>query len=257
MQYVRMALFVILGFIFAVPARADERSRELVGAMIEAHGGMRRWSSSPSVSFEDHWMLPGGFGYGMQVVVEQGRRRSYAAIVGTEAMLGWDGEKTWAHHWSLPAPPRFMAQLNYYFLNLPWLTRDPGVVLRHEGLRRLARDTTEYEAVRMTFEPGTGDTPNDYYVLYIHPESHLLKACEYIVTYRALLPEGVEHTPPHVLVYEEYETVNELKVPTKFTIYKGESVYAECKIRNWSFDKPFDASRVEMPDGAVVDESQP
>jgi hypothetical protein len=109
----------------------------------------------------------------------------------------------------------------------------------------------------MTFEPGTGDTPDDYYLLYIHPETHRLAATEYTVTYTSLLPEGMDSTPVHLLVYDEWSEVDGLLVPTAYTIYEGEAVYASNVIRDWSFDEPFDASRMEMPDGAVVDESQP
>ena len=43
--------------------------------------------------------------------------------------LAWDGRRAWSENWNAPYPPRFMALLNYYFLNLPWLTSDPGVIL--------------------------------------------------------------------------------------------------------------------------------
>ena len=108
----------------------------------------------------------------------------------------------------------------------------------------------------MTYEAGVGDTPEDYYVLFINPDTYMLHACEYVVTYPGLVPEGEKSTPPHILVYEGYETVDGLEVPTSFTVYEtDQSVYASCKITNWSFTKPFDPASVEMPEGAVVDES--
>lgn len=122
---------------------------------------------------------------------------------------------------------------------------------------RLWDDPTEYVTVRMTFEAGIGDTPDDYYVLYIHPTSKQLKACRYIVTYTEILPEGVESTPEHTFVYDELERVDGLMVPTRCSIYElDQTPYASIEVGGWSFRKPFDASRMSMPEGAVIDTSE-
>jgi len=81
---------------------------------------------------------------------------------------------------------------------------------------------------------------------------------EYIVTYASIFPSRVAATPSRILVYEEITTVDGLVVPTRYSIYeKNHSLYAACKIRDWSFNKPFDAARMTMPAGAVIDISSP
>lgn len=252
-------LLLVASLGVAGPATASPTAEEVVDAMIEAHGGMARWAAAPTVSFEDEFR-PGEAEAGQpsRVTVEQGSRRAYIDFPGTDTRIAWDGERAWSENWPGPYPPRFLALLNYHFLNLPWLAKDPGVVLGAPGHARLPDDPTEYVTVKITYEPGVGDTPDDYYVLYVDPETHRLKATEYIVTYRALLPEGVEATEPHVLVYDEFATVDGLVVPTHYTIYKQDgSVYGTSAIRDWSFERPFDASRMTMPEGAVLDESTP
>lgn len=243
----------------AAAAAAPGSAAAVVDAMIAAHGGMEAWTNAPTVSFTDTWYMGGSTkGESSRVMVEQGSRRATIDRVGEAGSMAWDGETAWSVDWTSPTPPRFLALLNYYFLNLPWLVKDPGVVLGEPGTGTLWDDPAEYTTVRVTYEPGTGDTPDDYYVLFIDPETHRLAGCEYIVTYAELLPPGVEHTPPHILLYEEYETVNGLLVPTRFTIYEEDhSGYARCDVTDWSFDKPFDASRMEMPAGAKVDTSRP
>jgi len=243
-------------------ARSAEPSsaagREAVLAMAEAHGGLNRWSATPTVGFEDEFAVGGQPPRVSRAMVEQGRRRAYIDFPGSGARLAWDGERAWSENWNSPVPPRFLALLNYYFLNLPWLALDRGVRLGEPGTARLWQDPREYVTVKMTFEKGVGDTPRDYYLLYIEPATNRLKACEYIVTYRALLPPGVEASPPHVLVYDEWHTVSGLLVPTKYTIYdKDHSVYGSCRVRKWSFSKPFDETRMRMPEGAVRDTSTP
>jgi Family of unknown function (DUF6503) len=232
---------------------------DVIAAMISAHGGMEKWRSAPTVSFEDHFKQSGAPNPMIsQVTVEQGRRRAYLDFPELKSRIVWDGKQAWSENWNAPIPPRFLALLNYYFLNLPWLAMDAGVNLGNPGKGKLWNDRTEYITVKMTFNAGVGDTPNDYYLLYIDPKSNRLKACEYIATYASILPPGAKASPPHVLVYETTATVEGLVVPTRYTIHdKNHSTIASCEIRNWSFKKPFDATRLTKPPGAVIDNSSP
>lgn len=249
-----------LAALVATPAEAGAAmsAGEIVDATIAAHGGMDRWAAAPTVSFEDEFTFAGVEETGVsRVTVEQGPRRSYLDT-GSGEKLSWDGEKAWSQNWQGPYPPRFFALLNYHFLNLPWLAKDPGVHLGEPGTARLWDDPTDDLTVKITYGEGVGDTPGDYYVLYVHPETHRLAATEYIVTYRAILPEGVTATPPHILVYDDFATVDGLVVPTAYSIYETDKTpYASCEIRDWSFEKPFDTSRMVMPEDAVLDESTP
>lgn len=253
-----LAIIALAISAFAAPPAGAGGAEEIIDAMIEAHGGLEAWAAAPTVSFEDHFKPGGEGGAPSRVTVEQGRRRAYIDWPGSETRLAWDGERAWSENWGAPYPPRFLALLNYHFLNLPWLARDPGVILGDPGSGKLWDDPIDYVTIRLTYGEGVGDTPKDYYLLYIHPETHQLRACEYIVTYRALLPEGVESTDPHILVYDDYATVDGLVVPTHYTIYETDhSVYGTCGIADWSFSRPFDLSRMEKPEGATLDESEP
>lgn len=240
----------------AAPAPPAVRGPQIVQEMIAAHGGMQAWQSAATVSFEDEFVIPHLLSQVSRVVVEQSRRRSYIDT-SEGASLCWDGTRAWSRGWHSPVPPRFLALLNFYFLDMPWLTQDPGVKLGVPGVGSLANDATEYVTVLMTFEPGTGDTPHDYYRLYIDPSTKRLKAFGYVVTYKSVLPPGVASSPEHILVYDEMASVGSLLVPTRYTIYEGSAVYATCTVRNWAFDKPFDASRMTMPAEAVLDTSTP
>lgn len=249
-----IGLFSILTQSKAVPAQTGQ---EVVAKMVEAHGGITKWRSAPTASFEDHFRPVGAPSASVsRVTVEQDSRRAYLDFPGANARIAWDGKQAWSENWQGPYPPRFLALLNYYFLNLPWLTMDPGVNLELLGTAKLWEYPVKYVTVKVTYDPGVGDTPDDYYILYVDPQSHLLKACEYVVTYASLLPSGVEATPPHILVYETFATVDGLVVPTRYSIFeKDHKLYAVCEIRDWSFQKPFDASRMIVSPNAVVDPS--
>jgi hypothetical protein len=256
------AFFVVVLISLATPfplVAQTKTSRDVVAAMITAHGGMEKWRSAPTVSFEDHCKQTGApQPMVSQVTVEQGRRRAYLDFPELKARITWDGKEAWSENWKVPVPPRFLASLNYYFLNLPWLAMDRGVKLGNPGKRKLWNDSTEYITVKMTFDAGVGDTPEDYYLLYIDPKSNRLKASEYIVTYASILPPGTKATPANTAIFEDFGTVEGLVVPTRYTIYdNNHSVIVTCEIRNWSFKKPFDAARMTKPPGAVIDNSSP
>ena len=125
-----------------------EPGREVVARMIEAHGGLEKWRSAPTVSFEAALLPPGADAPLVhRVTVEQGARRAYLDFPGMNAKISWDGEKAWSENWKGPFPPRFFALLSYYFMNLPWLAADPGVGLSEPGTARLWDDPTEYITV--------------------------------------------------------------------------------------------------------------
>lgn len=250
-------LVALTTVLVAAPAAHAQTGAEICARMVEAHGGMDPWQAAATIRFQDQWTRPQESPVG-HTVVDADTRRATIDFPDADMSLAWDGERAWSTNWKMPMPPRFLALLNFYFVCLPWLTQDPGVILGDPGKAHLWDDPTEYITVRMTFGEGVGDTPDDYYLLYIDPVSHRLAGCEYIVTYAALLPEGVDHTPPHILLFTDWTTVNGLTVPTAYTIHnEDQSVYAACEIRDWSFDEPFDESRMTMPENAVVDTSSP
>jgi hypothetical protein len=253
-----MILSLIISFYNRLCASPEKRSPEIIAAMISAHGGMEKWKSAPTVSFEDQFLQAGApKPMSSHVTVEQGRRRAYLDFPESNARIAWNGKEAWSENWKAPIPPRFLALLNYYFLNLPWLSSDPGVHLSEPGKAKLWDDPAEYTTVKMTFGAGVGDTPDDYYILYIDPKNHRLKACEYIATYAAVVPPGSKPTP-HILVYENFATIGGLLVPTRYSIYeKNHKLIASCEIRNWSFEKPFDSGRMTKSASAVVDTSKP
>jgi hypothetical protein len=65
-------------------------------------------------------------------------------------------------------------------------------------------------------------------------------------------------SPPNLLLYEEHATVNGLVVPTRYDMFRKEGApFASVRLRDWSFSKAFDVTRLQMPTGGVVDESRP
>ena len=247
------------------PRYASPATRSAVLAMVEAHGDLERWRSARTVSFtrrtvfaanpDAPWLL--------QETIEQGSRRLYQHWPLDDVQLASDGETVWTVGWRLPFPPRFVAQIGFYFLNLPWITQDDGVILGEVGQGTPPGSETAHLTVPMSFAEGIGDTPLDRYVLFIDPETSRLAAVEYHVSYGAMLdaaflPPAIRTMGPFVHVNEEFARVDGFVVPVAYSVYSGTGARSMTgEVSNWSFTKGFDATRLEPPADAVIDTSNP
>lgn len=126
--------------------------------------------------------------------------------------LVFDGEHAWSIASGEQAFPmtRFHLLTWPYFLAAPWKLSDPGTLMSPIDERPLQGE--RLPSARMTFVPGTGDTPDDWYVVFADPETNALRALAYIVTYGQSLEQANEE--PHVATYEEYSQVGGLMVPS-------------------------------------------
>lgn len=89
-----------------------------------------------------------------------------------------------------------------YWLLAPLKVLDPGVKLSHEGNKEV--DGTSCEALRLSFEQ-VGLTPSDQYVLYIDPQTKLVRAWDYIA----------KDGPQMRGTWENYQTFGGLKLATE------------------------------------------
>ena len=264
---------LLLGLIaMLAPAAYAQRpaaAQELARRVIAAHGGMAKWKAAPTVRFT-HVMFQPGLPEGENPwwihveTVEQGSRRTYQDWPLDDAQIANDGKIVWSTNWDKGNPPRFMSGLTYYFLNLPWLTQDSGVKLSGPGKGKLPDSEKEYLTLRMTYEGEAGDTPDDYYVLYIDPETYLMAGTEYVVTYATMLdlfklPPEVKFIGPLFHIFDDYATVDGLTLPSRYHTHgpPAGKVYGEHTVLDISFRDRFDESRLEMPAGAVIDDSDP
>lgn len=104
-----------------------------------------------------------------------------------------------------------------YWLLAPLKVLDPGVKLKHEGNKEIAG--TSCEVLRLSFEQ-VGLTPSDQYVLYIDPQTKLVRAWDYIAK---------EGAPMHG-TWEKYETFEGLKLATEHS-FEGKMIrFAEIEV---------------------------
>lgn len=259
------------GWVAERMAEAEKRLGQSEGGRIvwdaiEAHGGLGPWLEAGTVAFEFDYQPLGEPARRMHTEnrVDLWRSRAWQKELGegADATLGFDGKTAWIVPGpdAFPAPARFWATTPYYFVGIPWVLADPGT--RFDRLDDTELNGETYRLVKVSYEQDTGDTPDDYYIVYVHPESKRVDAIRYVVSYPAFFPDG-GHSPEKLMRYLDHRQVGGLRVAHRYETYafdvasgeRGEKV-TEVDVRRVRFGERWPADLFAPPEGAHIDESQ-
>ena len=195
----------------------------LVAKAIAAHGGLEAWLRRGTIAFTFDYQPLGQPQRRMHTrsIVDLWRSRAMQTELGegADARLGWDGRQAWIvpDAKAFPIGPRFWATTPYYFVGMPFVLADPGVRFEQLGNRML--DGKPHVAVKATFAPGTGDSPDDYYVVYLDPATSQMRALGYIVAYPGFFKPG-QHSPEKLMRYTEFASVDGLQFAHRLDTFK-------------------------------------
>jgi hypothetical protein len=110
---------------------------------------------------------------------------------------------------------RFDAYTWEYFFLFPYKLSDPGTIWNAYSNKE--KDSIKYLTEKLTFTSGTGDAPDDWYVVYADKTTHLLEKAAYIVTLNGG-KEAAEKNP-HAIQYLEYTKVEGIPIATKWVFW--------------------------------------
>lgn len=227
---------------------------------IEAHGGLSRWFANGPISFHfDYQPLDGGTRRNSYQTIDQWSVRAVHEVAADRTMkYGWDGAQAWffPDTADVGVNPRFWSTTPFYFVGLPFVLADEGVIL--EEMEPTEYKGVTYELLRASYEDGVGDAPDDFYVIYIHPKTRKMGALRYIVSYPGFFPDG-GHLPEKFMEILGHEKVNGMTVPTGFNTHwfkDGEVAEHITKIdvTEYSFQPGLERSYFQMPAGAKIQE---
>lgn len=102
------------------------------------------------------------------------------------------------------AGARFAAYTWSYFFLFPYKLSDPGT--NWSNGTKVTLNNTAYNSQKLIFGEGVGDAPDDWYITYSDPETHLMKVAAYIVTAGGSTVEEAEEDP-HAISYHDYKVV--------------------------------------------------
>jgi hypothetical protein len=223
----------------------------------ETHGGLPIWRSFRWVEYDLDWRAPEG----RRIERQTFDLRSRDGLVKAENyMIGASGGEVWVHPNTEPfggIPPRFYLWTTFYFFGMPFVFADEGARQEPLGVKNVGG--VEYDAVKITFAPGTGDTPDDFYVAYLERPNAQLKIVTYVVTY-PMFRKGrpIEELEQHAVVFDEWQTAFGLSVPkrARFFAWKNDQIdgepvaIAEFSGVRFSGQEP-ERDRFKPPEGAV------
>lgn len=233
---------------------------KIVWDAMEAHGGLSRWFANGPISFHfDYQPLDGGEPRNTYQVVDtwRSRARHFSAIDSTQ-QFGWDGKKAWikAKDSTVFAyNTRFWSLTPYFFMGQPFVLEGEGTNL--ELLDQVNFKDNLYHVVKVTFDSGTGDAPDDYYVLHFNTRSRKLEVIRYIVSYPGYFEKG-EHLPEKFMELSGEQTVDGITFPENYKTYwlneknaPGEHI-TDIELSEIEFLPKLKTSYIDVPNDAKV-----
>lgn len=126
-----------------------------------------------------------------------------------------------------------------YFLGLPYKLNDQGTIWSDFNKNKWGKE--KLMTGKLTFASGTGDAPDDWYVIYKNTETNVLEGAAYIVTFG----KGKEKAEkePHAIKYNQFKQVNSVSIATNWTFHMWslkngyEEQIGEAKLSNIKFIK--------------------
>lgn len=249
-----------------VPEYASLETKEVILKMIDAHGGMKKWATAKTFSFQNvmYSQSLGAVPFWISnVTVDKATLRVYQDWPLHQSIMAHNGKETWSVEWRVGNPPKFEALFFYYFLNLPWLTQDENVKLGEVSKIKHNAFDHEVYVVEMGFKTApVGKTIKDSYKLFIDSETYLLVGYEYSIGYGKMLdnfqlPASTEVFGPMFRINQNFTEVDGLLYPNIMQTGNTDQtrVYGNHAIINYSLTNSFDEKRMKKPANAVIDNS--
>lgn len=175
-----------------------------ISKVFDAHGGYDTWSSLKQLSYES--------GNSKTMVDLQSR---YTRIESENQTVGFDGEKVWVN------PPnenadrqRMRYNLMFYFYAFPFVVGDPGI--NYEELEQKEIKGKAYNAVKISYDAGVGDSPKDNYIILSDPQTNKMEWLMYTATF------GSEESSDryNLIQYEGWQNYNGVVLPGKLQWYQ-------------------------------------
>ena len=227
--------------------KVKSRFPEAFEKSLAAHGGLERFKQFRSLEYKlENWPFSQKSPLTDLQRVDLKNRK--VLIEGKDYRLGYNGDEVWVENpKALGTPAEFYYATPYYFSLVPFVFADPGTRFEDLGIVRVGDQN--YYSIKVTYESGTGDTPEDYYKLYLDPESFTVRMMTYIVSFPAFRQgKAVSELEPHVIAYKDFQEVGGLKMPHEFEFYnwdeetqdleelpRGGAKFSEIKLRETAF----------------------
>jgi len=195
---------------------------KIVWQGMEAHGGLHKWYQNGPISFRFNYQpLDGGTPRDTYQAIDTWRSKArHYHVNDSTSQYGWDGNDAWViakDSTIFPYNTRFWSLTPYFFAAQPFVLDGNGVNL--ELLPQKTHNQRTQDVIKVTFDAGTGDAPNDYYVLYFDSVTHKLSVIRYIVSYPGYFKDG-GHLPEKLMELSGEQLANGILFPKKYNPHR-------------------------------------
>jgi hypothetical protein len=213
-----------------------------ITAVFDAHGGFDTWASLKSLSYK----------MGGSTTLTELQNR-YTRIDSEDQTVGFDGENVWVYPASENADrQRMRYNLMFYFYAFPFVVGDPGV--NYEVLPPIDLAGEQYNQVKVSYDAGVGDAPNDSYIICSNPETNQMEWLLYTATFG-----GAPKETYSLIRYEDWKTYDGVLLPGKLQWYTyKEGVVGDPRGEGRTFENVIVSTEYPsmdnftMPEGASI-----
>lgn len=205
----------------------EVNGRSLVMKSIEAHGGTEKWYGSGQLQFRWTYHMTDRGPEAIVDTVQTVDPKTLAVkheVVGKDITFGLNNGVDWIRpkDSEFTPHPRFWALTPTYFLGIPFVFNDENANFE------VLSDTMEFEGkkytqVKVSYNQEAGDSPDDYYVLLIDPETKVTRGAYYTVTSNLL--DRDQPSPPKFISLDDLQDVGGVKLAgghRTFSMEEGE-----------------------------------
>jgi len=221
---------------------------ENITKVFDAHGGIDTWSDMQSLVFT--MKKPNG-----DEITTTDLKNRTSLIEMPKHTIGFNGEAVWLKlKDTIPykGNAKFYYNLMFYFYAMPFVLADDGIM--YEDVKPLEFDGVSYPGIKIAYESGVGESPEDEYILYYNPETYKMEWLGYTVTYFS----KEKSKEFHFIKYSNWQRVNGLVLPETLTWYNYENNLPTTKRNDLKFtdiklskEKP-EPQIFEAPEGATI-----
>lgn len=231
---------------------------QIVWKAIESHGGLKSWYDNGPLYFRFNYrpLNPGNKIRDTYQTVDTWSAVARHQLAADQSIeYGWDGEDAWKYpaDAELAINPRFWSLSPYYFVGLPFVLSDDGIILSKQ--ENLEYEGADHFIVKASFGDDVGDA-SDYYILYINSETYRLAAIRYIVSFKGFYPDG-GFSPEKLMTYEGAQEISGIIFPEKHRTFtwsdagRGEHV-TDITVTDVAFKPNTSKSYFTIPEGSYV-----
>jgi hypothetical protein len=198
---------------------------ENISNVFNAHGGIDAWRKMKTLKFT----MPKETG---DEITTTDLHNRYSIIEMPKHTIGYDGREVWLQKKDTTAykgNPKFYYNLMFYFYAMPFILGDDGIV--YEDVDPLRFEGKAYPGIKISYESGVGESPEDEYILYYNPTTGEMAWLGYTVTY--FTKEKSKEW--HFIKYGDWQNINGLKLPKRLTWYKTENNLPSIKRNDLDF----------------------